>query len=549
MRPHPRIPAAIVAIALAAIPRAAPAQPVRSVGRAAAAAAAPPTGATPPTTQATVVAIDSGDLVVDLGAAQGAYDGELVELWRPVRLRHPVTGQVLVDRFKIGSVRLTQVQSKLTLAKVEGETTRPPAAGDVIVVGEAARREAAQAPPPSLPDGARPSDPNAAPTSPASGRVVVAQDPDAQALSDLFVALEGKDPTARARAYQSFVRAHPKSRFANVLREEIAALERGDAAVAPYEKHEAALARVRPGVPQRYAVELDPRFVGAVVHVRRKGAAGYRSLPMQSVGARYWSATLPGDAITEPGMQYFVEGVPASGKPVEIVGSAENPRDATVDPHPLTGKNPETLATVTLQSEYASFNAKKANDWLFQTEGMFGWRLRDVGVRAIRSGFGVLRGKGGSLQDLDELGKDPRGVGLTYGYVELEVAMATNYALVGRPIIGLREGGIAGGAQGFFRVGNDLRTNLLVGGEILGTVGLRGIVQLEWRTIPRVPIALRTEVTNQPAGTGGDVGARAIGQVGYQIVRDFTLAGRVSYQGRTINHAGPGAGLAVSYQW
>jgi hypothetical protein len=89
----------------------------------------------------------------------------------------------------------------------------------------------------------------------------------------------------------------------------------------------------------------------------------------------------------------------------------------------------------------------------------------------------------------------------------------------------------------------------MVGGEVLGTVGLRGIVQLDWRTIPRVPIMLRSEVTNQPAGTGGDVGARAIAQVGYEIVRDLTVDARLSYQGRTINHAGPGAGLGVGYQW
>ena len=43
--------------------------------------------------------------------------------------------------------------------------------------------------------------------------------------------------------------------------------------------------------------------------------------------------------------------------------------------------------------------------------------------------------------------------------------------------------------------------------------------------------------------------ARAIAQVGYEIIDDLTLSARLSYQGRTINHAGPGAGLGVSYQW
>jgi hypothetical protein len=369
-----------------------------------------------------------------------------------------------------------------------------------------------------------------------------------------MAALEGADPSTRKHAYLAFVRSHPKSRFAKVLREEIAALGRASAAPnapPPYELSAQPLERLKPGVAQRYAIELDARFAGALVHVRKKGAAAYRTIPMQSVGPRYWTATLPGDAIDEPGMEYFVEGVPRDGPggAVAVVGTPERPKEVDVDPRPTTGKRPGTLGQLTVSSELASFNAKKANDYVWQTEGAVGWRLSDVGMRAVRSGFGVLRGEGGSLEDLDTLGKDPESVGLTYGWVEVELAPASDYAFIGRPILGLREGGIAGGAQAFVRIGNDLRTNLSIGGEVLGRIGLRGIVQLDWRTIPRVPIVLRTEVTNQPAGVGGDVGARAIAQAGYELVRGFAVAGRLSYQGRTINHAGPGAGLAVSSQW
>ena len=299
---------------------------------------------------------------------------------------------------------------------------------------------------------------------------------------------------------------------------------------------------------QRYAIELDVRFVGAVLHARRKGSPTYRSIPMGTLGPRYFSASLPGDTVVQPGLEYFVEGVLADGSTVAVVGSASEPREAEVETLETSVREPGQLAQVSLQSEFVSFNVKKANDYVFQTEGSVGWRLHDEGVRALRSGFGVLRGKGGSLRDLDELGKPPENVGLTYGYVEVEVAASSTFSFIGRPIIGLRDGGLTGGAQGFLRIGNDLKTNLSIGGEILGTVGQRGIVQLEWRTIPRVPIVLRTEVTNQPASSR-DVGARAIAQIGYQFVRDFTVAARVSYQGRTINHAGPGAGLAVSYQW
>jgi hypothetical protein len=348
------------------------------------------------------------------------------------------------------------------------------------------------------------------------------------------------------------MRKHPRSRFNAVLAEEIVALQ--GAAARPrespraYESSFEPFDRLRPGVPQRFAVELDPRVVGGVVHVRSKKAPGYRSLTMQPVGERYWAATLPGDAVDEAGMEYFVEGVLPRGPAVPIIGTSHAPREAEVEQRPLFGKKAGTLAQFSVQSELASFNAKRQNDYLFQTEGNFGWRIQDVGIRAIRTGFGVFRGKGDELAVLDAGGAG-RDVGLTYGHIEGEFGITPIFGIVARPIIGLREGGISGGAQGYFRIGNDLKTNLMVGGEVLGSVGLRGVVQLDWRSFKRVPVLLRSEVTNQPAGLDGDVGVRAIAQGGYELVADLVVAARVSYQGRTINHAGPGAGLGVSYQW
>lgn len=196
-------------------------------------------------------------------------------------------------------------------------------------------------------------------------------------------------------------------------------------------------------------------------------------------------------------------------------------------------------------------------------------RFGDVGVRAVRSGFGVYRGAGGSLRDLDELGKEPRATGLTYGYLEGEFGASAFVSLVGRGLVGVKDDGRSGGAQLLLRIGNDRRTNLLIGGEVLGGVGLRSITQLQLASFERVPILLRTEVTNQPAGTRtaepvavkdgvapealstdtADIGARAIVQVGYRFTPELTVSLRGSYQGRTIRHAGPGVGAGVTYEW
>jgi len=116
-----------------------------------------------------------------------------------------------------------------------------------------------------------------------------------------------------------------------------------------------------------------------------------------------------------------------------------------------------------------------------------------------------------------------------------------------------------------FRIGSDKKTNFMIGGEFLGGIGIRGITQVELNMFPRFPIILRSEVTNQPAGTKpdggriqdltgksvseGDLGVRAIAQAGYRVTPNLTFFLRGSYQGRTINHAGPGAGAGMTFSW
>ena len=184
-------------------------------------------------------------------------------------------------------------------------------------------------------------------------------------------------------------------------------------------------------------------------------------------------------------------------------------------------------------------------------------------MRALRSGFGVYRGIGGSLEELDRQGLEPRKVGLTYGYLEGEYGVSSFVGLVVRGVVGLLDSGVSGGAQAFVRIGSDKKTNLLLGGEVLGGVGLRGITELSLTTFEQFPILFRTEVTNQPAGVTaraggepgntsleqGEVGARAIAQIGYRVIPPLVVALRGSYQGRTIRHAGPGAGGAVTFTW
>jgi hypothetical protein len=516
--------------------------------------------------EARVVALDDADLVLDVGRAHGLGPGDALVLWRPVTLRHPVTRRALTDRFIIGKVRLTQVQRVLSWARIEGEAARQPQPGD-IVVGEAT------APPRAVPT--KPPDPPR-PEAAAAQASVPTGDPDARAVAELFDGLAGATVVERIRSYEAYAEAHPGSRFARVLQEEALALRelvklhaRPGAAAAPslsagsYEPPVRALE----GVPLSVGVDIEGGAAGAVLHSRHAGEVTYVTTPMTPAGPGYFVAILPAERLRAPRVELFIEATTERGRAVPVAGSPEQPHSIPVDRIPSPAPPPEHRARAALVTDYADYNRLRGNDRVWQTEGQLGLRFQDTGVRALRSGFGVYRGVGGSLEELDTLGLEPRSVGLTYGHLEGEIAFAPSWALIGRAVLGLGDDGVASGAQAHLRIGSDLDTNLTIGGEVLGGIGLRGITQLEFDPEGTVPVVLRSEVTNQPAGSRGrepavppgalaeqtversEVGIRIIAQAGYRVLPPLVLSLRGSYQGRTINHAGPGFGGGVTYSW
>ena len=564
--------------------------------------AAGPAEVSSETLEGHVVAFELGDVVVDVAGDRGATTGATLELWRPLNIKHPVTGQMVSDRFLIGRLRLVQVRGALSLALPDGKLAQPAQPGDIVVLHRPSAARAAAKPslsdtasasasasatataatttePPSTGPAIAPSPaPEASKTSttpvePGSG------DAEAAEVSAIFDQLRGASVRRRVLAYEAYVTHHPHGKYAVVLYEEAAHLRRlveyesGDAKSAS-DKQESALRNFEPPrearshTPLRIAVELSNAPVAAVIHSRNSGEVAYHTAPMSRVGDGYFSATIEAGRLNAPRLEYFIEGVASDGRPMFVLGSAMEPQVVNVEDVPTPKPALRVPATVTVSTDYADWNNFKGNDVVWQTEGSVGMRFQDVGVRAARMGFGVYRGVGGSLAELDQEKLSGRRVGLTYGYLEGEFGLSHFTSIIGRLVIGLEDDGVNGGAQALLRIGNDRETNLTIGGEALGGIGLRGITELQLATFPRVPILFRTEVTNQPAGSAlirtnaplpsgavgvaedqGEVGARAIAQVGYRFLPDLVVAARGSYQGRTINHAGPGFGGAVTYQW
>ncbi len=516
--------------------------------------------------EARVVEVQGEDLVLDLGTSQGVAPGQRVELWRPLLLRHPVTKKTMQDRFLIGELELVQVRPTMTLARAIS-AQRPPERGDVVVL-----QVMGAAPSPTLPGGTpSPVTPMPVPTGTASAPAGGAPDSSAEKIATLMLRLRGAPPEARAKAYEYYARKNPNDKYASAVMAEAEALRVSAASretsgpAEPRAITTTAVDEVRAGQPLRIALEIA-RAKGAVLHLRSPTDPSFVSLPMRPSGGDYWAVDIPATEVEGPRLDWFVEAVADDGRARAVLGDATRPMVVDVRPLPVAEVPSTVLASVKIWTDYADYNRLKGNDWAWQTEGEFGLRLGDEGVRAVRSGFGVLRGEGGSVEDLDQLGLAPREVGLTYGYLEGEFAPTRFFSVLPRLVIGLGDDGVAGGGQLLFRIGHDRETNLMLGGEALGTVGVRGIAQLELAVFERFPIMFRTEVTNQPAGadpstndefdpdtthslSGSDVGGRGIAQLGFRIVDELVVSARGSFQGRTIEHAGPGFGGGVSYTW
>ena len=514
-----------------------------------------------------VVEILKSDVVIDLARKQKIQNGDVLEIWRPLKVRHPVTRRVLEDRFRIGSIKVTQTLEVLSFTKAAKKMFRAPKVGDIVIL----RRKPKASPPSPASSGAetQTQDPVA------SADTARRADPEALRVAGIFSRLRGTSLKHRIRVYRWFVRTFPESPYVAFFREEAALLSARQASSAPDPSATPELevtflppGRALAGVPLEMGIHLSGELSGAVIHSRHPGEVTFVSTPMIENGPGYYSAAFPGARMLAPGLEYFIEVVDADGGTSSVVASSATPARITLDETP-TSKPPRRYPTkFAVMTDYADYNRLRGNDRAWQTEGYIGMRFRDIGVRAVRSGFGVYRGVGGSIEDLDERGLRGREVGLTYGYLEGEFGLSENVSTIGRLIIGLGDDGVSSGFQAHLRLGSDLSSNFRIGAEVLGGVGLRGIVQLELEPQSRFPVVLRSEVTNQPAGSAqpdddiagapgsstissdeGDVGVRVVGQFGYRIVPSLVIGLRASYQGRNINHSGPGFGGVAEFSW
>jgi len=493
--------------------------------------------------QAYVLRIEGSDAFVDIGRADAAAPGARLRVYRVIEARHPATGKVLRDRFLLGEAEILEAGEALSRIGGAKELLVRLEVGDEV--------ELASVPPSAIPT---------VPSAPATSKPGTPPAPDAEraALRAAWDAALKLPPAARARVWESFLAAWPRSELAGPIREEITLLRAAPTAATSEEDDSEAPVQtvVKAGAPNT-ALAGEPLFFtlthlagpaphAAMLHWRAQGAPGYQTLHMRAEPTGHFRAEIPRDAAVEPAIEYFVELADEDGASQVISGSATSPQRVAIQlPAASRPIERERRSRVRIHDEYVDFNRFKGNDVYNLFEVDFLYRVLTA-VHSVRVGFGSYQGRG-TPKELLDTDAVPRRVGFTYGFSEIELRLHESLAGLGRVSAGVNRQGLSTGFELGMRIGSETGTSLTLRGATLSRIGKRANLALAWDAVEGWPMSAEVVVTNEPIGE--DLGVRLLYTVGRSITPWLDLSGRVGYQLRDINHSGLTLGLGTTFHW
>lgn len=535
-----------------------------------------------------VVRIDGPEFVVDLGAAAGLSPGTPLVLYRTIRARHPVTGKEVLDRFPIGQAVAAEVAERLAILRPDAALARLLQVGDrveftiqpVVAPQVVSGGEPDAAAPSSGSDAACPACP-AASASCTPGEV---RQPDLVDAEATYLRTLGKPPEERVQLWQQYLKRNPSTSLRKAVETEIDAMsvlaadveisrgvsaESGEARRLAQTVHHAELPRLRAGEPAWlvFAAADWSQVQDLRVHFRRQGEGPYRMSRPEPSGRLARRLRVPADVAIAPGFEYFVELTNPQGKEIRLFASAALPTVVAI--HPPLGRRPtpaNQLTTLRVTAEHVDFNRYRGDDALFAAAMDVTFRLgTDSVLYAFSMGYGLLSGRGGRVAEVDlpdtlhtngpDKGKpirkgdtiDPRPATFKHAFLGGEWALSENLHALTRVVVGLDEQGLDTGVEVAARVGPETATNLQVGASTLGDMGRAAFVALTTNVVDRVPMTGLFEVTDRPVGE--DLGIRLIYEANWRATDNLGLTGRVGYDLRTIDHAGPSLGGGIALYW
>lgn len=501
-----------------------------------------------------VVKVEHHEIYVSLGTKQGVADGSTIRLKRTIKLKHPLTRAPFEDWVPVGSATVTQAGAAMSRAVI-GELI------DVIKVGDTVESliDRPDRPTPVAPPTATPPEPR--PAAPP-------QDREAIEILNIFTAQSGATLDARIAGWERYLSTHAESAYTEGIRRDLDTLrglrdqQRPVAAGASLEdvgavRHNAR-ARAYAGSAQPLVFVLDnpERVASAYLHYRPRDARTYRRLLLVREHDIYLRGTVPGEAITTPGFDYFVEVSTPAGRSGLAVGAPTAPIQIEVPRPPLIdqfgaapGKSSVKLAVDYL--DFATFDQRAGShtDRMITGNVDFTYRLASV-VQSVGVGYGMYSGSGGFADQVWDAGNPFPRSGFHYGYADLELggtAERIPLSFGGKLIAGVGREGFGLGVEGRFRIGGRDATNLLVAARTVEQVGTLTDIRFGARPARDLLVGVSVGATNQP--NQGDIGVKLGTELEWIGFQNVSVILRGSWQGRSVDHGGLGAGGGVGVYW
>jgi len=498
-----------------------------------------------------IVKIEGSEIYVNLGEDAGVENGSRLRIKRPIELKHPVTRRKVIDWLPVGTAEVTFAGEHLSMATLSDELRAGVKAGDVVEIY--VEREEARPRPPEPPPPDDDPQPEPDPDEP-----IPVVDEGTQAVLAVWLSQRGGTLEARIAAWEGYLSAHGDSAFAEPVRADLVQLRALRDRLTPLSATEtrmvggathAAPTLVAAGedIPLVFVLH-DPEAVrSAWLHFRTGGDDTYERVLLEREHEQYLRGSIPAAVVAAPGVEYFLEVVDTEGQAGIAVAQTTIEVERAGVLARFTPARPRTrVSTLVTLMDFATFDGRDGDhtDYLYQLEIDVTYGL-DGPLAGLSTGLGILEGKGGRADPIP--GVPMTRVAYQYGYAQADFRLTEQIGAATRLIAGIDRAELGFGIEGHVRIGDALGTNLTLTASQIARVGYLTDIRFQVDPTGRAPLGFSVGATDRPTQgdaavrLGVDVELRTLAWLGPQL--------RLTYQGRTVEHSGLGAGLGLSFRW